>query len=132
MLKMKHSDSTVINTIHYPNNRGERVQIMKRTIVSAVKRQFQLVLTSALLVVTLLLVLPGPFPYSLTHFFHNTAVAAANPIQIENSNPGTPGWDDFSSVSQQDAVSGYGSSISVNRGQSIDFFVTTTAASVSI
>ena len=24
--------------------------------------------------------------------------AALNPIQIENSNPGTPGWDEFASI----------------------------------
>src|SRR5262245_35941458 len=59
-------------------------------------------------------------------------LAAANPIQIENGNPGDPTWDDFASVAQQDAISGYGSQISVNRGQSIDFFVTTTAANVAI
>jgi hypothetical protein len=51
---------------------------------------------------------------------------------VENSNPGTPGWDAFASVSQQDAISGYGSKISVNHGDSIDFYVTTTAASFTI
>ena len=106
---------------------------MKHMTVLLIKSRFRLVLASVLLAAALLIVLPGPFPYSFTHLFHPPlAAATANPIQIENSNPGTPGWDDFSSVSQQDAISGYGSSISVNRGQSIDFFVTTTASSVSI
>ncbi|GHO50225.1 N,N-dimethylformamidase beta subunit family domain-containing protein [Ktedonospora formicarum] len=55
-----------------------------------------------------------------------------NAIQIENSKPGTDGWNDFASELQPDLISGYGSRISVNHGQSVDFFVTTTAASVSI
>jgi hypothetical protein len=55
-----------------------------------------------------------------------------NAIQIENSKSGTPGWNDFSSDLTPDAISGYGSKISVNHGDSIDFYVTTTAASVSI
>jgi len=60
------------------------------------------------------------------------ATQALNAIQVENSNPGTPGWDDFSSVAQQDAISGYGSKISVNHGDSLDLYVTTTAASFTI
>jgi Fibronectin type III domain len=62
-------------------------------------------------------------------------VAAApgpNPIQVENAKAGDPSWDQFASVSQQDAISGYGSTISVNRGNPIDFFITTTAASLTI
>src|SRR5438046_2601250 len=58
-----------------------------------------------------------------------TRVAAANAIQTENANPGDPSWDNFASVGQQDAVSGYASSISVNHGNPIDFYVTTTASS---
>jgi hypothetical protein len=58
--------------------------------------------------------------------------AALNPIQQENSLPGTPGWDAFSSVGAQDAVSGYASKTSVNHGDSIDLYVTTTAANVKI
>ncbi|HJT57984.1 MAG TPA: choice-of-anchor D domain-containing protein [Ktedonobacteraceae bacterium] len=58
--------------------------------------------------------------------------ADLNPIQIENNNPGTPGWNDFSASLQQDAISGFGSKISVNHGDSIDFYVTTTAPSFTI
>ncbi len=61
-----------------------------------------------------------------------SAAQASNPIQVENSKPGTPGWDDFASVAQQDAISGYGSKISVNHGDSLDFYVTTTAPSFTI
>jgi hypothetical protein len=60
------------------------------------------------------------------------ALAAGNPIVVENQQPGDPGWNDFVSILQDDAISGYGSQISVNRGGSIDFFVTTTAPSLTI
>ena len=60
------------------------------------------------------------------------SAAAQNPIQAENSLPGTPGWDDFASIAQQDAISGFASKTSVNHGDSIDFYVTTTAASFTI
>jgi hypothetical protein len=60
------------------------------------------------------------------------ATQALNAIQVENANPGTPGWDEFASVGAQDAISGYGSKISLNHGDSIDFYVTTTAASFTI
>src|SRR5258706_4104059 len=58
--------------------------------------------------------------------------SSQNPIQIENSNPGTPGWNDFSSSLQPDAISGFGSKISVNHGDSIDLYVTTTAPGFTI
>ncbi|MFL5658953.1 MAG: N,N-dimethylformamidase beta subunit family domain-containing protein [Ktedonobacteraceae bacterium] len=103
---------------------------MKCTLV--IKRLFRLVLGSLLLAAVLLLALPGGQPFSLAHLFQSPAAAAANPIQVENSNPGTSGWDAFASVAQQDAISGYGSKISVNHGDSIDFYVTTTAASFTI
>jgi len=61
-----------------------------------------------------------------------TYVGTGNAIQSENALPGTAGWDDFATVLQDDAISGYGSKISVNHGDSIDLFITTTAASVSI
>ncbi len=60
------------------------------------------------------------------------ALAAQNAIQIENAKPGTPGWDDFASVAQQDAINGFGSKISVNHGDSLDLFVTTTAPTFTI
>ena len=58
--------------------------------------------------------------------------AALNPIQQENSLPGDPTWNDFSSTLSDTALSGYGSQISLNKGQTIDFFVTTTAPSFTI
>src|SRR5437868_7639972 len=58
--------------------------------------------------------------------------ATPNPIQQENSLSGTPGWDDFTASSQQDALSGFASKTSVNHGDSIDFYVTTTAPSFTI
>lgn len=62
----------------------------------------------------------------------HAAAAGPNPIQQENSLPGTPGWDAFASSLQPDLISGFGSRISVNRGGSIDFYVTTTAPSFTI
>ena len=58
--------------------------------------------------------------------------AATNPIQQENSLPGTPGWNDFTASSQQDLLSGFASKSSVNHGDSIDLYVTTTAPSFTI
>ena len=60
------------------------------------------------------------------------AAAAPNAIQIENAKPGTPGWDEFASVAQQDAINGYASKTSVNHGSSIDLYVTTTAPTFKI
>ena len=61
-----------------------------------------------------------------------SAASSPNPIQTENSLPGTPGWNDFSSSLQNDLISGFGSKISVNHGDSIDFYMTTTAPSFTI
>jgi hypothetical protein len=63
---------------------------------------------------------------------HLAAAAGSNPIQQENSLPGTPNWDGFASDLGPDTISGFGSKISVNHGDSLDFFVTTTAPSFSI
>ncbi len=60
------------------------------------------------------------------------ASAAANAIQIENTQPGDSTWDDFSANLSQTALSGYSSPISVNHGQTVNFYVTTTSASVKI
>ena len=105
---------------------------MKQGIVLFIKEQLPRFLGCILLAMALSFVLPGPLLRGLTHPFQNTPVSAANAIQVENSLPGDPTWDDFSSVSQQDAISGYASSISVNHGGSIDFFVTTTSATFTI
>src|SRR5262249_60331956 len=58
--------------------------------------------------------------------------APLNPIQVENRLPGDPNWGDFAGPATPDVISGYGSRISINHGQSLDSSVTTTASSVSI
>src|SRR5215469_16511270 len=59
-----------------------------------------------------------------------TAAAAPlstlNAIQIENEQPGDATWDNFSSNLNEQMLSGYGSQTSIDRGQSINFYVTTT------
>src|SRR6185437_7207541 len=58
--------------------------------------------------------------------------AASNAIQIENTQPGDSTWDDFSANLSQTALSGYSSPISVNHGQTVNFYVTTTSATLQI
>src|SRR5450432_751579 len=58
--------------------------------------------------------------------------AGLNPIQVENSKAGTPSWDDFASDLAPDTISGFGSKISVNHGDSLDLYVTTIAPSFTI
>jgi hypothetical protein len=105
---------------------------MKRTIVSAVKRQFQLVLVSALLVMTLLAVLPATLPHNLARFFSvapTRALAASNPITTENAQPGSTGWqfDTDNSGNPLQAsnhqIEGYASATSVNKSGQISFMV---------
>jgi hypothetical protein len=61
-----------------------------------------------------------------------TYVGSGNAIQSENALPGTPGWNDFASIADQLAISGYGSKISATRGETIDLFITTRDTTVSI
>ena len=58
--------------------------------------------------------------------------ATLNAIQQENEKPGTPGWDAFTANSSPTALSGYAAPVSVNLGQSVNFYVSTTASSVNI
>ncbi len=58
--------------------------------------------------------------------------AVLNAVQTENLLPGDPTWGDFSGAADETLVSGYGSKISLNHGDSIDLYVTTKASSVSI
>ena len=59
-------------------------------------------------------------------------LAATNAIQQENSLPGDSTWDDFSANLDPTVLSGYSSPISINHGQTVNFYVTTTASSVTI
>ncbi len=76
------------------------------------------------------IVLMSVVPFALQSM--PVAHAASNAIQLENQNPGDPTWNDFASVAKQDAINGYASPISVNHGQSVDFYITTTAATYTI
>lgn len=58
--------------------------------------------------------------------------ATLNPIQIENQKTGSPGWNAFSANSSPTALSGYAAPVSLNLGQSVKFYITTTASSVNI
>ncbi|HLY30154.1 MAG TPA: N,N-dimethylformamidase beta subunit family domain-containing protein, partial [Ktedonobacterales bacterium] len=58
--------------------------------------------------------------------------ATENAIQIENSYPGDPTWDDFSASLDPTVLSGYSSPISVNHGSTVNFYVTTTSSTVTI
>ena len=60
------------------------------------------------------------------------ASAASNAIQTENALPGDPTWDNFNANPSQTALSGYSSPISVNHGQTVNFYVTTTSATLMI
>ena len=55
-----------------------------------------------------------------------------NNVQRENLQAGDPNWGNFSLPTSETALAAYGSQISVNHGQSIDFYVTTTAGTVAI
>src|SRR5437899_6824315 len=101
---------------------------MKRSSIVFLRSHVQLVVVSTLLAIMLLPTLPS------VHFFGPPPAKAAdsNPIQIENSKAGTQGWNDFSADLAPDTLSGFGSKISVNHSDSIDFYVTTTAPSFTI
>src|SRR5579884_901916 len=103
---------------------------MKKWPVLFSKGPVRLIPAMALMLVMLLAMLPQ---ISGNFFAPMSARAdSQNPIQIENSKAGTPGWNDFSADLAPDTLSGFGSKISVNHGDSIDFYVTTTAPSFKI
>ena len=105
---------------------------MKLRLAKVLKLHIRLILIS-IVVITMIAAATSHNPAQRFSVAPAAAHAASlNPIQIENQNPGTPGWNDFSSVLQDDAISGYGSKISVNHGDLLDFFVTTTAPSFTI
>src|SRR6267142_806405 len=101
---------------------------MKHVIVKVVKHLLQLFLVSALIAAIAVTVVLQPF--SAKPALAQTSTP--NPIQTENSLTGDPTWNDFSAPLQPDVLSGYGSKISVNHGDSIDLFVTTTSATFTI
>lgn len=106
---------------------------MRRTVLRMFHHPSRLIILNIFLLAGVLAVIA---PQTFTHPFSPATASAhadsQNAIQIENSNPGTPGWNDFSAVLNDTTLSGYGSKISVNHGDSIDFYVTTIASSVSI
>ncbi|MBV9710420.1 MAG: choice-of-anchor D domain-containing protein, partial [Ktedonobacteraceae bacterium] len=71
-------------------------------------------------------------PHNTLFSLSSARASGSNPIQIENSKPGTPGWNDFSADLAPDTLSGFGSKISVNHGDSLDLYVTTAAPSFTI
>src|SRR5450755_2888633 len=103
---------------------------MKRLFMEAVSRHFRFLLIAVFVAIVLLTIAPDVLISGSK--LPVAKAASQNPIQVENSLPGDPTWNDFSSSLTQDAISGYGSKISVNHGDSIDFYVTTTAPSFTI
>ncbi len=105
---------------------------MKRMLVNVIKHRLALVIAGALLAALLLSGLSSVITRSDLFSLPGSHAAGLNPIQVENQKPGTPGWDDFSADLSPTTLSGFGSQISVNHGQSIDFYVTTTAPTFTI
>ncbi len=105
---------------------------MKHNVASVVKDKFAIMVVVGLLASMIFSGLQyvmtgnGLFSSAKTH------AAISNPIQVENNKPGTPGWNDFSANLTPDALSGFGSKISVNAGDALDLYVTTTAPSFTI
>lgn len=105
---------------------------MKRRLVNVIKSKFALVIAGGLLAAILLSGLSSAITHNNFFSLPTSHAAGLNPIQAENQKSGTPGWNDFSADLSPDTLSGFGSQISVNHGQSIDFYVTTTAPSLTI
>jgi hypothetical protein len=61
----------------------------------------------------------------------NSKNPVLNPIQTENAKAGDPNWLP-TSIAQQSEIEGYASAVSVNRGGSIQFFVSTGDASFDL
>jgi Abnormal spindle-like microcephaly-assoc'd, ASPM-SPD-2-Hydin len=106
------------------------VSEVRRTLSSAVQYLGAPIRSTGFAFFVIVVLLAQGFASTLTAA--PTHADTLNPIQIENQQPGDPTWDDFASVAQQDAISGYASPISVNHGQSVDFYVTTTASSFTM
>ena len=105
---------------------------MRNLLLVCMKSHFRIVVSSAFVCFMLLTVLPSTVRNFVAPAPVHAQAATQNPIQAENSLPGTPGWNDFSADLAPGTLSGYGSKISVNHGDFIDFYVTTTAPSFTI
>ncbi len=105
---------------------------MQQKLFRAIKNRIGVIVISILLSTMLLSGLPYAITNNTSFALPKAKAASLNPIQIENNKPGTAGWNDFSSALVPDAISGFGSKISLNHGDSIDFYVTTTAPSFTI
>ena len=81
---------------------------MKHKVASVFKDKIALVVVGVLLAATLL---TGVITHSTFFSVPQAHASGPNPIQVENSKPGTPGWDDFSSDLTPDTLSGFGSQI---------------------
>jgi hypothetical protein len=103
---------------------------MKKLPLVFIKRYIRIIVLSTFICFMLLTVLPSALRNVVAPV--HAQAASQNPIQIENSKAGTPGWNDFSADLAPDTLSGFGSKISVNHSDSIDFYVTTTAPSFTI
>lgn len=82
-------------------------------------------------------------PFSCAGYFHRffcfavsflvaAAAFAANPIQLENAKAGTTSWQLSNLSANQADIQGYASLTSVNRGDTISFFVSTTSPTYTI
>jgi hypothetical protein len=71
------------------------------------------------------------FLYAVLCFLFATAASAANPIQTENAKPGTSDWQLTVPVNNG-MIEGYASLTSVNRGGTINLFVSTVAPTYTI
>jgi hypothetical protein len=96
---------------------------MRRLFIRIVGPHLRLLLVVVCIFAVILVAAPYALPQLLKVL--PTKAAGLNPIQQENQLPGDPTWNDFSASLDQTELSGYGSTISVNHGGSIDFYVTT-------
>jgi hypothetical protein len=72
----------------------------------------------------LLAVLASALIFAALAYFEQSTLATQNPIQIENLNPGTTAWI-LTHPAQNQEIEGYASASSINRGESITFYVNT-------
>ncbi|MBA2393027.1 MAG: choice-of-anchor D domain-containing protein [Ktedonobacteraceae bacterium] len=105
---------------------------MNHRVVRVIERKFAIIVTVGFLASMVLSGLPYTITRNLFMPASHAHAAGLNPIQVENSKAGTPGWDDFASDLAPDTISGFGSKISVNHGDALDLYVTTTAPSFKI